>query len=400
MFKFLSSFLGTCFQKTNETVVQSNVIYYESGIIKYVGQVQDGKKHGTGKLFSTSGKLYYEGSWRNDKREGYGIGLFYDEFSYAGLWINNKPHGKGILYYRDYTFYNGEFLLGEFHGFGIKYFIPCCSRCPSFAKNKIDYEGTWKMGKRHGMGISYEHRLIHETWYHQAKYKGSFQNDLYDGNGFLYYSGSPFLQLQYFGSFSEGNFHGNGEIYYITGVCAFKGSFFHGKKHGDGYIFNETGELVSCTTFLFGHTQKEYEKLQNLKTVMNIRSFLDTKLESYIETVSVYELIDYIEKTYDISLTNNHSKERIVELLDSFHSIWKTKDTTSKTIDLFGNEIKTPVRGSDDTVYDLQSMTYLFEKNEDGDYKNISYRYENGLRVPNFPVMGNGKTLQHYEIIH
>ena len=144
------------------------------------------------------------------------------------------------------------------------------------------------MGKRHGMGISYEHRLIHETWYHQAKYKGSFQNDLYDGNGFLYYSGSPFLQLQYFGSFSEGNFHGNGELYYITGVCAFKGSFFHGKKHGDGHSFNETGELVSLTTFIFGHTKNEYEKLQHLKTVMNIRSFFLSFFQQNIITLFLF----------------------------------------------------------------------------------------------------------------
>ena len=111
-------------------------------------------------------------------------------------------------------------------------------------------------------------------------------------------------------------------------------------------------------------------------------------------------MIDYIEKTYHISVSNDHSRERIVELLDSFRSIWKTKEMNGTDIDLFGNEIKTPVRGSDDTVYDLQSMTYLFEKKEDGDYQNISYRYEHGVRVPNFPVMGNGKSLHDYEIIH
>ena len=67
--------------------------------------------------------------------------------------------------------------------------------------------------------------------------------------------------------------------------------------------------------------------------------------------------------------------------------------------DEFGNEIVTKCLGSDGNIYDIQSMLYLFQKNERGDYMNISYHYINGQRRPNFPVMGNGKRLDGYQII-
>ena len=44
-------------------------------------------------------------------------------------------------------------------------------------------------------------------------------------------------------------------------------------------------------------------------------------------------------------------------------------------------------------------MYYLFERNEDGDYKNIPYKYEKNERVPNFPRMGNGQILKDFEIL-
>ena len=70
----------------------------------------------------------------------------------------------------------------------------------------------------------------------------------------------------------------------------------------------------------------------------------------------------------------------------------------------FGNEIITKCLGNDGNLYDIQSMLYLFQKNEQGDYVNIRYHYirPNGIdeeRRPNFPVMGNGKRLDGYQIL-
>ena len=69
-------------------------------------------------------------------------------------------------------------------------------------------------------------------------------------------------------------------------------------------------------------------------------------------------------------------------------------------IDIFGNTISTPCIGSDGSIYDIDSMIYLFEKNDNDDYKHIPYVYDqHGERIPKFPIMGNGKPLRDFEII-
>ena len=38
----------------------------------------------------------YQGTWKNGKQDGYGIGKE-DEFTYEGEWKNGLPHGEGVL---------------------------------------------------------------------------------------------------------------------------------------------------------------------------------------------------------------------------------------------------------------------------------------------------------------
>ena len=64
--------------------------------------------------------------------------------------------------------------------------------------------------------------------------------------------------------------------------------------------------------------------------------------------------------------------------------------------DLFGNKIIIPCFGNDNQIYDLLSMEYLFLQNDENDYVNISYIYENNIRVPNYPIMEGGQRLTSY----
>lgn len=407
MFKFLTGLLDTCLQ-TKQRVLEDKdmIIFYPNGMIKYIGECQDGKRHGKGKMYFSDGKLYYEGSWRNNKREGYGTSYFYDNFSYSGFWINNKPHGRGELSYGSYLFYQGQFSFGKFHGYGTKYFIPDCPNCPRIEKNLVEYEGIWKFGLRNGMGVSYEYYVVHGIVFHQLKYKGYFLQDKYHGDGTLYFSNNITFKKQFVGNFLQGYFHGQGTLYYINGVKAFVGQFFEGKKHGDGLSFNEKGILVSSTTYIHGLSKDEYEKRNSIKVEMNIRSFLDTKLKKYIHNISAKELREFIEQTYGVIMDKEDiSKDRILSFLESIDLRKKNSKETiisddEEEIDLFGNVIKTKVKGSDGNIYDLSSMLYLFEKDEKGqDYVNMTYRYENEKRVPNYPTMANGKILESYQLL-
>ena len=64
------------------------VINYPNGD-KYIGELQDGKKHGQGLYIWESGDVWY-GEWDNDQRYGHGIYAWYSGKYKTGKIINNQ----------------------------------------------------------------------------------------------------------------------------------------------------------------------------------------------------------------------------------------------------------------------------------------------------------------------
>jgi hypothetical protein len=62
----------------------------------YYGDLQEGKKHGKGKMIYLSGKIY-EGEWKNGKKDGYGKMTYANGDVFEGEWKNNKRNGEGAL---------------------------------------------------------------------------------------------------------------------------------------------------------------------------------------------------------------------------------------------------------------------------------------------------------------
>ena len=67
-----------------------------------------------------------------------------------------------------------------------------------------------------------------------------------------------------------------------------------------------------------------------------------------------------------------------------------------ENFDLFGNVIENPVVGNDGGIYDLKSMEYLFEKNNDSFVRIRGGHYESGIWVVDYPRMNQGKPLSKY----
>ena len=97
--------------------------------IVYIGaykQLKSGQKvrEGYGKLIHPSstiadvGQEYYEGEWKNDMMDGYGIYHYSNGDIYEGDWKNNMQHGRGKYYFTDGFTYDGEWNEHQIHGTG------------------------------------------------------------------------------------------------------------------------------------------------------------------------------------------------------------------------------------------------------------------------------------------
>lgn len=68
-----------------------------------------------------SNGIVYDGSWRGDSREGYGVQVWPDGARYEGNWHNNKANGKGKFIHVDGDIYDGEWLNDKASGKGTYY---------------------------------------------------------------------------------------------------------------------------------------------------------------------------------------------------------------------------------------------------------------------------------------
>jgi hypothetical protein len=80
---------------------------------RYVGEFEDGDKHGEGTEYYADGKLKYKGNFRDNLRSDYGVYFYRNGDKYAGWFQKNVPNGKGIYQFADganlkATFRNGQ----------------------------------------------------------------------------------------------------------------------------------------------------------------------------------------------------------------------------------------------------------------------------------------------------
>jgi MORN repeat. len=121
-------------------------LYYDSGKVKYYGEVSYDTPNGYGTYYKITGEAYYIGGVKNDHFDGLGyyqypddwtyfgdwsygvrsgIGAMYDEndtLRYWGDWSNDEPSGEGTSYNNHgMKIYSGEWLSGEYYGTGTLY---------------------------------------------------------------------------------------------------------------------------------------------------------------------------------------------------------------------------------------------------------------------------------------
>lgn len=138
----------------------------------YKGSWKDNKKEGFG-VETCSDGTKYEGEWRADMRHGRGT-LWVKQKKkyikqYAGNWVHGKMEGQGVYSYEDGTIYKGHWVRNRRSNFGRL-------ECP----NGDVYTGEWCNDVRQGQGTLF---LSNGNIY-----EGYWVNNLKEGPGKFFYA--------------------------------------------------------------------------------------------------------------------------------------------------------------------------------------------------------------------
>ena len=152
--------------------------YYRTRNYTYKGQFIQGKKNGKGKLENFTTKSIYEGEFKNDMKEGYGIEKFSDGSVYKGFYSQDMKQGKGILTLKkekNNSIFEGEFKNNKIDGEGIFKW-----------DNGKEYEGSWVNNEISGFGILTESNI---------KHIGYFSHDKKEGYGASFFTNKNFVMI-------------------------------------------------------------------------------------------------------------------------------------------------------------------------------------------------------------
>ena len=219
-------------------------LYYENGALKYEGEYQKGLWHGKGKLYDENGMLFYEGTFEGGYRNG--KGKLYSEngqLRYEGKFKNDKYDGEGKLYYKyGMLLYEGNYQNGARNGKGKTYYENGVLKREGLFENDKFNEG--KLYDKNG----------------KLQYEGEFEDYKFNGKGTLYYENK---NKQYEGDFANNKFDGEGKLYNENGMLKYEGTFKNGELDGDVKMHLNTGEVLNCK-FKKGRMCKRCKKAEDI----------------------------------------------------------------------------------------------------------------------------------------
>ncbi|CAD8163895.1 unnamed protein product [Paramecium octaurelia] len=146
-------------QKNPSDIYDNNLpkLYYDDQktMIKYVGELNQGKMDGQGKLFFMNGDTKYVGDFENDLFNGFGT--LYNENPVFQYEINYQQFGE-VQSKGYWRYYQGTFSNGLKSGIGTWYFT-----------NNSEFEGLFENDLPHGQGVlrrGDNHEVLNAEWKH------------------------------------------------------------------------------------------------------------------------------------------------------------------------------------------------------------------------------------------
>ena len=170
----------------------------------YIGDINRGRqRHGYGKLITP--EYEREGTWKNNRFNGWGREIRKNGEIYEGKFINDVLNGKG-KYKKGNILYVGDFVNYDQHGKG------------ELFTDEYHYTGDFKRNGFHGYG-----RI---ELYDIGIYEGDFKNKEITGYGIFKYNNGDFYE----GFMNQGKKEGTGK--FITS----DGKTFEGEFYDDEFV--------------------------------------------------------------------------------------------------------------------------------------------------------------------
>ena len=127
-------------EEKDNILTDRRIIYKDKS--EYIGTVLKGQRLGKG-IFKGIDGLFYDGEWKNNIYDGFGMLIYNDKSNYTGNFKEGKKEG------------NGKYILG-----------------------KVTYEGEFMNDMKEGEG--------NETYPDGSSYKGSYSNGMKSGIGMYF----------------------------------------------------------------------------------------------------------------------------------------------------------------------------------------------------------------------
>lgn len=147
----------------------------------------------------------YQGEWKNNLKDGYGIQQYANGNKYEGQWSESRRHGEGVLWAKVGSklrkVYTGGWLDDKKHGEGTYFY-----------QGGDSYQGSWELGRRHGQGtMRYADGSVYiGTWHTDLRcgtgtlskangdcYEGTWLDDKREGTGSYFYASGKVLVAEW-----------------------------------------------------------------------------------------------------------------------------------------------------------------------------------------------------------
>lgn len=265
---------------------------YSTSNITYIGNYANNKRNGKGKLIF-SDQSVYEGNFKDGDFEGEGT-FKCRKYIYKGHFSGGKKNGKGYL--KDLIKnieYNGEFKNDLQDGYGIEKYI-----------DGSIYEGYFKKGLKDGNGkmiIKEENNRCYigefkedklwgkgrYKWNDEKEYFGNWENNEISGFG-IFTDGS----VKYIGYFEHDQKHGYGANFYSEKSLVLLGKWENDLIEGPAIILPLDNMNVENTSLNNIEKIVIMNKGEKLNIELNKEDFLKIRTShDYLEELKLYNNI-------------------------------------------------------------------------------------------------------------